>query len=190
MDEPTDRDLASRAAAGDATAFEVLVERWQGRVFRLAHRFFRHPSEAEDVAQEVFLKAWLSMSSYRAEAPFEHWVMRITTRTCLDELRQRRRRPETSPISVDDESGHWLDSVLVSAASAVAEVDEARRMAADLLERLPAKDRLVLVLMDLEGMSAADTAAATGSTRAAVKIRAMRARRALRQLAERVGRRA
>ena len=189
MDEPPDRELVSRAAAGEPAAFGVLVERWQGRVFRLAHRFFRRHEDAEDVAQEVFLKVWRALGGYRADAPFEHWLLRVATRTCYDALR-RRRRAETPLAQIADDPGRWLDAALWGASLEAAEAEDARRVAADLLDGLRPKDRIVLVLMDLEGMSAADVAAATGSTRAAVKIRALRARRALRRFAQRMPRRA
>ena len=189
LDEPADRDLASRAAAGEAAAFDVLVERWQSRVFRLVHRFFRDPTDAEDVAQDVFVKAWRAIGGYRGDAPFEHWLLRIATHACYDALRQRRRRPETALGQFADDPGPWLDAALWGASLEAAQAEDARRMAAALLQALHPRDRVVLVLMDLEGMSAADVAKATGSTRGAVKIRAMRARRALRRLADSVPRR-
>lgn len=189
LNEPSDRDLVSRAAAGERLAFDALVERWEGRVFRLAHRFFRRPEDAEDVAQDVFVKAWRALGSYRGDAPFEHWLLRIATRTCYDALRQRRRRVETTLTQLADDPGRWLDAALRNASLEAAHAEDARRVAANLLEGLQPKDRIVLVLMDLEGQSAAEVAAATGSTRAAVKIRAFRARRTLRRLAERVPRR-
>jgi RNA polymerase sigma-70 factor, ECF subfamily len=189
LDEPTDRDLAAKTAAGDTAAFDVLVERWQGRVFRLVHRFFRDATDAEDVAQDVFVKVWRAVGSYRGDAPFEHWLLRIATHSCYDALRQRRRRSETVLTQLADDPGRWLDAALLGASLEAAQTEEARRVAADLLEALHPKDRVVLVLMDLEGMSTEDVAKATGSTRGAVKIRAMRARRALRRLAESVPRR-
>lgn len=189
MDEPTDRDLAARAAAGETAAFDVLVERWQGRVFRLVHRFFRDPADAEDVAQEVFVKVWRAVGGYRGDAPFEHWLLRIATHSCYDALRQRGRRSETVLAQLADDPGRWLDAALLGASLEAAQAEEARRMAAELLKALHPKDRVVLVLMDLEGMSSEDVAKATGSTRGAVKIRAMRARRALRRLADGVPRR-
>lgn len=183
MDEATDGELASRAAGGEAPAFDALVERWRDRVFRLAHRFCRRPEEAEEIAQEVFVKAWRALPGYRREAPFGHWLLRIATRACYDALR-RRRRVETTLAELTEDAGRWLDAALSGASLEAAEAEEARRVAADLLDRLPPRDRIVLVLMDLEGMSAADVAAATGSTRAAVKVRALRARRALRRLVD------
>ncbi|HEV8120773.1 MAG TPA: sigma-70 family RNA polymerase sigma factor [Candidatus Polarisedimenticolia bacterium] len=181
----------------EALSFDDLVARWKVRVFRLAGRFFPRPEDAEDVAQEVFLKVFRSLGSYRGEAPLEHWILRIATTTCQDELRRRRRRPETTvsaaagalrgngadagaPDAVSPEA--LLERALAGKALDAAEAAAARSVAADLLDRLPARDRVVLTLLDLEGFSAAEVADFTGSTRAAVKVRAMRARRALRRM--------
>jgi len=184
VNAPPEADGAG-GPAGDA-AFEALVERWQGRVFALARRFFRDPQDAEDVCQEVFLKVHRALGSYRADAPFEHWLLRIATNACRDRLREHRRRPEQVLSQVTDDAQRWLDAVLEGAALEVAQVQRARDLAADLLDALPEKDRIVLVLMDLEGKTAAEVAAITGSTRGAVKVRALRARRALRKLAGRL----
>lgn len=177
--------LAAGASAGDAAAFDALVRRFQGRVFRLAQRFFRKPEDAEEIAQEVFLKMHRALPSWRAQAPFEHWVLRIATNVCHDALRARRRRPAAVLSEITLDAGEFLDRALVGAAVEAAGAEEARRVAADLLGTLPPRDRIVLVLMDLEGMSADEVAAATGSTRGAVKIRAFRARLALRRLVAR-----
>ncbi len=185
----TDAELVARAAAGDVDAFEELVRKWKDRVFRLAFRFFRRREDAEDVAQEVFLRMFRAIGSYRSDAPFEHWLLRIATNVSRDELRERRRKPAVVLSDITGEPAAWLDRALSGAALVAAEAGRARALAADLLDSLSPGDRIVLVLMDLEGMSAAETAAATGSTRGAVKVRAMRARRALCRLAERVERR-
>lgn len=169
-DDASDASLLARAAAGEAAAFDVLVGRRNNRVFRLALRFFRRPEDAEEIAQEVFLKL------YR-------------TRTCVDRLRDRRRRPESVLADVTPDASAWLDAALTGAALEAQQAEAARTLAADLLATLPPKDRMVLVLLDLEGLSAREVAAATGSTRAAVKVRAFRARRALRRLVAAIGRR-
>jgi len=164
-----------------ALSFDDLVARWKVRVFRLAGRFFPRPEDAEDVAQEVFLKVFRSLPSYRGDAPLEHWILRIATTTCQDELRRRRRRPAPgAPGAVSAES--LIEQALAGKALDAAEADAARTLAATLLDRLPERDRVVLTLLDLEGFSAAEVAAFTGSTRAAVKVRALRARRALRRM--------
>jgi RNA polymerase sigma-70 factor (ECF subfamily) len=180
-----DAELVARVRAGETAAFDALVLRWGPRVFRLARRFVLRGEDAEEIAQEVFLKAWRRLGGYRSAAPFEHWLLRIATRACYDALRQRRRRRETLRADLSDESARWLEGALRGASLDATAAAEARRLAAELLDTLPAKDRIVLVLMDLEGLSAGEVAVATGSTRTAVKVRAFRARRTLRRLAGR-----
>jgi RNA polymerase sigma-70 factor (ECF subfamily) len=187
-DEP-DSSLASRAAGGDGRALDALVVRWRDRVFRLAHRVLRRPEDADDVAQEVFLKMVRSIGTYRSDAPFEHWLLRIATNTCRDHLRERRRRPAAVLADMTDDASAWLDRALSGASLAATEAESARILASNLLDTLHPKDRMILVLLDLEGRSTEEIAAILGSTRAAIKVRAMRARRALRQLTERLPRR-
>ncbi len=188
-DDASDASLLARAAAGEAAAFDLLVGRWNNRLFRLALRFFRRPEDAEEIVQEVFMKVHRTAAGYRSEAPFEHWLLRIATHACVDRLRDRRRRPESVLADVTPDAGSWLDAALTGAALEAQQAEAARTLAAELLATLPPKDRMVLVLLDLEGLSAREVAAATGSTRAAVKVRAFRARRALRRLATAIGRR-
>ena len=189
VDDASDASLLARAAAGEAAAFDLLVGRWKNRLFRLALRFFRRPEDAEEIAQEVFLKVYRMAASYRSDAPFEHWLLRIATNTCVDRLRERRRRREDILADITPDAGAWLDAALAGASQEAQQAEAARALAADLLDSLPPKDRMVLVLMDLEGLSAREVAASTGSTRAALKVRALRARRALRRLADGIPRR-
>ena len=188
-DDASDVSLLARAAAGEAAAFDVLVERWNNRVFRLALRFFRRPEDAEEIVQEVFLKLHRTAAGYRSEAPFEHFLLKIATHACVDRLRVRRRRRESVFADITADAGAWLDAALTGTALEAQQAEAARMLAADLLATLPPRDRMVLVLLDLEGLSAREVASATGSTRAAVKVRALRARRALGRLAGVVARR-
>lgn len=186
IDDASDASLLGRAAAGDAGGFDLLVGRWKNRLFRLALRFFRRPEDAEEIVQEVFLKVYRMAATYRSDAPFEHWLLRIASNTCVDRLRERRRRREDVLADITPDAGAWLDAALAGASQEARQAEAARALASELLDSLPPKDRMVLVLMDLEGLSAREVAAATGSTRAAVKVRALRARRSLRRLAEAV----
>jgi len=183
-DDASDASLLARSAAGEEAAFDLLVGRWKNRLFRLALRFFRRPEDAEEIAQEVFLKVYRMAASYRSDAPFEHWLLRIATNTCVDRLRQNRRRKEEILSDITPDAGAWLDAALAGASQEARQAEAARTLASELLDSLPPKDRIVLVLLDLEGLSAREVAAATGSTRAAVKVRALRARRALRRVAD------
>ncbi len=89
--ERTDEEIVAAVRAGDTASFEELVRRYQPRVFASARRYARRESEVEDIVQEVFIKAFQKLDSFRGEAPFEHWLMRLTVRTCYDFLRQHQR---------------------------------------------------------------------------------------------------
>src|SRR6201994_313139 len=95
MDAP-DADLIAAVLAGDSASFEPLVVKYQPRVFATARRYARRESEVEDIVQEVFLKAFQKLRSFRGDAPFEHWLMRLAVRTCYDFLRAHQRNRESA----------------------------------------------------------------------------------------------
>jgi len=129
-DDASDASLLARSAAGEAAAFDLLVGRWKNRLFRLALRFFRRPEDAEEIAQEVFLKVYRMAASYRSDAPFEHWLLRIATNTCVDRLRQRRRRREEVLSDITPDAGAWLDAALAGASQEARQAEAARAQAA------------------------------------------------------------
>ena len=176
--EPFDERLIEAALAGDDGAFALLVTRYKRRVFSLATRFSRDDDELEDICQEVFIKVYESLRSFRHDAPFEHWLTRIAVHTCHDAL--RRKRHVHRHTSLDEQAMEVRDHS-----------DEARRearQARDLLrwamERLNPQERLVITLMELEGYSVSETAEMTGWSTANVKVRAHRARLALKRIVE------
>src|SRR5256885_16782850 len=119
-----------RAARGDPASFDVLVRRWKNRVFRLALRFFRRPEDAEDVTQEVFMKVYRTAGSYRMDAPFEHWLLRIATNACRDRLRALRRRPEEGLSRITAGAGGWLERALAGGAPPALHADAGEEAAA------------------------------------------------------------
>jgi RNA polymerase sigma-70 factor (ECF subfamily) len=171
---PPDEDaaLVARARRGDEHAFGVLVRRHERRVFRLAGRFFRHRQEVEEVAQETFLRAWTKLDTFRADAPFEHWLTRLALRCAYDQLRRRRpdQNPKVEPPAED--------------LRAPAPDPDAVLLAERLLATLSAADRMVLVLLEAEGWSVAEIADRIGWSKVNVKVRAHRARHRLRRLLE------
>lgn len=151
---------------GDRAAFEALVRRHEQRVFRLARRFFRRAEEIEDVAQETFLTVWRKLGTYRARAPFEHWLTRVCLNCCY--ARFRKRRPEETGVA------DWE--------LPAREHDPVQRLDAErLLARLAPEDRFVLQLLHGEGWSTAEIAERMGWSRSKVKVRAHRARSRLRK---------
>jgi len=170
-DATSDAALVARAAAGDAAAFTSLVERWKDRVFRLALRFVRRPEDAEEIAQEVFMKLYRAAATYRSGAPFEHWLTRLCLRCAYDRLR----RPSRSP-----ESAAWPGPE--QAAEGPAPDPTARLEVERLLAHLQPADRFLLVLLEAEGWSVAEIAERLGWSRVNVKVRAHRARQRLRRV--------
>lgn len=164
----SERALVEASLAGDGEAFAALVRRYEARIFRLLGRFLKHPQDIEEVAQETFLSAWRRLGTFRGEAPFEHWLVRIGLRHAFDRL--GRVRPEVEPLAeeVEARSGD----------------PDARLEVERLLTRLPPVDRFVLTLLEGEGWSVAEIAERLGWSRVNVKVRAHRARRRLRRLLE------
>lgn len=170
-DDADDARLVAASRTGDDQAFGTLVRRHQRRVFQLASRHLRRPQEVEDVAQETFLLAWRKLGSYRAQAPFEHWLSRICLNCCYARL--RRQRPEED-----------LDLLEGDGAVTPGKDPDARLEVSRLLARLAPADRFILVLLDAEGWSVAEIAQRLGWTQVNVKVRAHRARKRLRRLLE------
>jgi RNA polymerase sigma-70 factor (ECF subfamily) len=162
--------LVSDSLGGDSEAFSRLVRLHERRVFRLVGRFFRRREDVEDVAQEVFLTAWRKLRTYRAEAPFEHWLTRVCLNCCYERLRKR--RPAEQPL---DEESH----LGTRGADPTAGLEAER-----LLGNLEPADRFVLLLLYGEGWTVAEIAARLGWSQVNVKVRAHRARKKLRRLLE------
>lgn len=173
IDEPPDERLIQSTLAGDDEAFAELVRRHKRKVFGIAARFARNDHELDDICQEIFVKAFQKLKSFRGEAPFEHWVSRIAVHACYDFLRATRRDRENVPL--DGIEIGVPDNVGAARASEVLQWGMAR---------LSADERLVITLLELEERSVRETAALTGWSESNVKVRAFRARQALKKILE------
>jgi RNA polymerase sigma-70 factor (ECF subfamily) len=166
------------------------VRRYGPRVFRTAGRFFRRREQVEEAAQEVFLKAFTELDSYEGRGSFEGWLTRIATNTCLNLVRSAKRRPELSASELSEDEGAWLENRMAGAAVERQRSEERGLVAADLAERvlgtMSSDDRLVLMLMDGEEASVKEVAEATGWSESNVKVKAMRARRRMREAVEKL----
>jgi RNA polymerase sigma-70 factor (ECF subfamily) len=177
-DEPSDDLLIAEACAGNDGAFAQLARRYKGKVFGLAARFARDRDELDDICQEVFVKVYENLGKFRAEAPFEHWLARITTRTCYDALRSRRREKGHVPLE------HVHEQIADGTIGARQEAEQARNLLEWGLERLSPDERLVITLLGLEEKPVREIAALTGWSEANIKVRAFRARQKLKRLLE------
>src|SRR5204862_3364843 len=132
---------------GDAQSFEPLIQKYSPRVFATVRRYARRESEVPDIAQEVWLKAFQKLGSFRGEAPFEHWLMRMTVRTCYDFLRAHQRNREMNFSELTDPEADWLDRFVVNPSDARENADAARVLVDRLLSMLSPAARLVITLL-------------------------------------------
>src|SRR5471030_2829314 len=140
--ERTEAELIAAVLKGDAASFEPLVAKYSPRVFATARRYARRDSEIEDIAQEVWLKAFGKLKSFRGEAPFEHWLMRMTVRTCYGFLRGHQRNRESSFTDLSDPESDWLDRFAAAPENASDHADVAKLLIGRTLEKLSPSARL------------------------------------------------
>ncbi len=176
--EPSNERLIQASLAGDDEAFAELARWHKRKIFGIASRFARNNHELDDICQEICVKAYQNLSKFRGEAPFEHWISRIAVRACYDFLRKTRRDREN--ISLDSFEG----SVNLFAAKDDVASEEARDILNFALARLSAEERLVITLLELEEKSVREVAGLTGWSESNVKVRAFRARAALKKILE------
>ena len=175
MDE---KALVQRAIGGDSAAFGTLVERYQQQVFNLALRMVGSRADAEDLAQEAFIRAWRALPSFHQSAQFSTWLYRLTSNICIDFLRSRGRKPTVSlTVEGDDEESEELD---VADERYDPEENfqraELQRAVQRGLNTLPEEFRTILILRELEGLSYAEIGEMLHLEEGTVKSRLFRAR--------------
>lgn len=177
MDEPK---LIGQAQQGDLTAYNTLVLHYQDIVYNVAFRIMKDPASAEDATQDAFISAYKAIKSFRGGS-FKSWLLRIVTNTCYDELRHRKRRPQSSLEEITDEN----PSVSFMAdkqpgpeqhQQQVELVDAVKRC----MDDLPDDQRIAAVLCDIEGRDYQEIADITSVSLGTVKSRISRARSKLR----------
>jgi len=180
--ERTEAELIAAVLRGDAASFEPLIQKYSPRVFATARRYARRESEVEDIVQEVWLKAFQKLGSFRGEAPFEHWLMRLTVRTCYNFLRHHQRNRETTFSELSEPEEDWLDRFVNQPDAASENAAAARQLVERVLEQLSPPARLVITLLEIEDRSVKEISALTGWSVPLVKVRAFRARAEMRKV--------
>ncbi|MHC4741641.1 MAG: RNA polymerase sigma factor [Planctomycetota bacterium] len=169
-------DDIRQSRKGDSDAYRRLVERHQGHVSKIMWRFSRDMRVHEELVQDVFVEAYMSLAGYRQKAPFEHWLARIATRVGYRYWKKKARQRETETFTLEewdrlpDEPVERMDP------------SEAAALVHRLLAQLRPRDRLVLTLRYLEGCDVAETAHRTGWTKSMVKVQTLRAKKRLETL--------
>jgi RNA polymerase sigma-70 factor (ECF subfamily) len=174
-----DRELVRRAQSADKEAFEELIRRHQHRVFAVAGGILKRREDVEDVAQQVFVKAYFSLKRFDQRAAFSTWLYKITVNECWDLLRKKKVRPLVYEADLSEEQSR---KALQSAEQGQDGPDVSERLAARqqverLLLGLDERDRLMLILKEVEGFSIEEIAEVMDLNANTVKVRLFRARR-------------
>ena len=165
------------AQNGAESAFEELVRRHQQRVFALVGGILRRQEDVEDIAQQVFLKAYLGIKRFDHRAAFSTWLYKITVNECWDYLRKKKVRPLVYEADLSEEQVSRLDGIVSADRPRKArERAEAQEMLELMLETLPEQDRQLLVLKEVEGFSVQELAEILNLNVNTVKVRLFRAR--------------
>jgi len=181
----TDQALVEKTKSGDYQAFEALVNRYEGKVYRLSMRMLRNQQDAEDALQETFLQVYRGLENFEGRSMFSTWLFRLATNVCLMKIRHRETEPQHLlpledylPRHEEGEQPPIQDWPDLPDEALLSKESRAKMLAA--LEKLPAEYRLVFILRDIEGFSNAEAGETLGISVAAVKSRLHRARLALR----------
>lgn len=170
-----DSDVVERIRSGETDAYAVLVRKYQGRIRGYCLWTLRNAAEADDAAQEVFIKAYRGLGGFRGKAGFSTWLYRIAVNHCRDLLRKMARERMESWDALREEQGEAAEPLAAQADPS----RDLRRQLQEALDRLPEGDRQLLVLRELQGLSYRDLAEELGCSLDAVKARLKRARLAL-----------
>ncbi len=181
----SDEELVEACQAGEMSAFDVLVARWEDRIRGAAYRFLGSEEEARDVAQEAFLKAYRALGGFKREARFSSWLYQIATNLCRDRLRRRRTRGTVS-LEALEETGPVIMDPRPGADERLQQLDLGR-VVRRAVEALPEEQRVVVILKEYQELTFLEIAQALDVPLSTVKTRLYRGLGQLRLRLEREG---
>jgi RNA polymerase sigma-70 factor (ECF subfamily) len=176
IEQTIDIDDVRLSRQGDPDAYTRLIERHQQEISKIMWRFSRNRTVHEELVQDVFVEAYISLATYKERAPFTHWLTRIATRVGYRYWKQKAREKKFERFSLED----W--DRLTNEPPEEIDSSQAAELLHNLLGQLPPRDRLVLTLRYLEGCDVAETAHRTGWTKSMVKVQTLRAKGKLQKL--------
>jgi RNA polymerase sigma-70 factor (ECF subfamily) len=180
--EESDLVLVKRVQRGDKTAFDLLVRKYQHKVVKLVLRYVRNPAEAEDIAQEAFIKAYRALPQFRGDSAFYTWMYRIAINTAKNSLASRDRSPIRYDLDLTDpEESHSVQTRLQDpdTPEGMALTEEIRLIVNSAIDALPEELKTAIVLRELDGLSYEEIAAAMECPVGTVRSRIFRAREAI-----------
>ena len=182
--ELTDRQLVERSIEGSDEAFEQIFDRYKRLVAMVAAKYFRRPDQIEEIIQISFAKAFIELSRFRGQhdASLGSWLTRIAANACLDQIRSKKRKPEELNCDLSQNETETLLDLAACSERSAEDGLAVRDLSQKLLSRLADDDRALLQMLYSDEMSVTDIASLLGWSRSKVKIRAWRARNALRRV--------
>jgi RNA polymerase sigma-70 factor (ECF subfamily) len=180
--ESTDRDLIERVLGGRQEAYAELVRRHHPRVFGLCVSMLGDRAQAEDAAQDVFLKAYRRLADFRGDAALSTWLYRVAANRCLDLLRRTTRRREESWEAFVEREGDGMKRLLAEPTAEAPLVSEDADLVRRVLARLPDEYRLILTLREVEGLDYRELTEALDCSMDSVKAKLRRARQRFREI--------
>jgi RNA polymerase sigma-70 factor (ECF subfamily) len=170
-----DKVYIDKILNGDANAYAVIVERYKDLVYTLAYRMMKHTEEAEEVAQDTFIKAYKSLNKFKGDSKFSTWIYKVAYNTCLDRLKKNKRYQ--SNVTIDEYTEHHVKSI--DNALDTLEQKERQLIIKSCIDKLDSESGFLLTLYYFEEQSLDEIAAVTGLKANNVKVKIFRARKKL-----------
>jgi RNA polymerase sigma-70 factor, ECF subfamily len=179
--QDTDQQLVERVQKGDKRAFDLLVLKYQHKIFAIIGRYVRDHAEVQDVAQEAFIKAYRALANFRGDSAFYTWLYRIAINTAKNHLVARNRRPPSSDVEVEDAEFYAGSDALKDVETPEHSLlrDELQGVVDQAIRELPEDLRTAVTLREMEGLSYEDIAAIMDCPVGTVRSRIFRAREAI-----------
>ncbi|MDA0822982.1 MAG: RNA polymerase sigma factor RpoE [Proteobacteria bacterium] len=180
-DSYTDKELVRRIQRGDKKSFDLLVLKYQNRIIKLVSRYVRDQSDAQDIAQEAFLKAYRALPNFRGDSAFYTWLYRIAINTAKNYVVSLSRRPAEARIENSDGDQMLIEDMQQDVATPenILLADEIKRTIVDAMDELPEDLRVAITLREMDGLSYEEIAEAMDCPIGTVRSRIFRAREAI-----------
>lgn len=175
MTRPTDQYYIHQIISGDASAFAILVDRYKTLIFTLTSKMIKNREEAEEVAQDTFIKAFNSLGKFKGDSKFSTWIYKIAYNTCLDRLKKNKKEENVLPI--DDFTAPFIKAT-ENAFDALVE-QERKKLIQDCLQQLPRDESFLLTLYYFEDQNSDEIAKIMDITANNVKVKLFRSRKKL-----------
>jgi len=182
----SDIEIVDQVLGGDINAFEVLVVRYQPKIFGMARRYARRQDEVEDIVQTTFIKAFQKLYTYQRKAPFENWLTKMAILCCYDFLRKHQRNRELSFSALSGNEQEFLDKNLMASEEDKTELEENLALLNLALTQLSPASRLLIDLFEIQDKTVKEIAEMTGWSTGLVKVRAFRARSELKKVLQKI----